>query len=46
MCGPSREQCEGYEEEQSNYHDYDPDLAAEEVRHLTHDENGNKYPDA
>ena len=48
MCGPPREQCEPfcYEEKRKNHDEDDPGLAEERFRHLTHDEDGNRYPDA
>lgn len=49
MCGPPREQCDGFEDHSNNNNydrDDDPGLAEERVRHLTHDENGNRYQDA
>jgi len=49
MCGPPIEQCEGYCEDLAERDFWDADtqaLADESVKHLTHDENGNRYPDA
>ena len=49
MCGPPKEQCDGNEDIRLYdrfFDEEDPGLTAERVRHLTHDEQGNKYPDA